>query len=278
MNDLTLIQVTPPIITERLAELKASWMEKAEAAAALECTEETIQTVKKERAEMRKEFDEIEAQRKAALAPIRAKIDAFSAVYKDCVTDSFNKADAEYKRKILDVENDMKQRCEIRLREYFAELCQVHGVDFISYEQSGVKVDMTSAKQKTPRKLMDKLSEFVAGVACNVDAISKMDDAAEIMVEYQKTLNMALAVSTVQERKRRVEEEARRKAEWEAAEQRRKETEAKVEAAAPVMEPPKVVESPKADPVLKCTFTVYATREKLIALKNYLKQEDIRYE
>lgn len=281
MTDLDLIRVTPPVIEEQLATLKAKWMQKAADAKELACTEDTIQAVKKARAEMRKEFDEIETQRKAALAPIRAKIDAFSAVYKDCVTDPFNRADAAYKEKIDSVESEMKRRCEERLRAHFAELCQLHGVDFIRYEQVGIKIDMTSAKAKTPQKLYDRLSEFVAGVACGVDTIHKLDAAAEIMDEYKRTLNVAQSIATVQERHKRIEEEEAAQAAREEARRRQEDAVAKVEAVAPpaAVPPPTVIEPPKpAEPELQCTFTVYATREKLVALKKFLIQEGIRYE
>lgn len=272
-----LITVVPPQIEEQLATLKAEWLAKAEKAQELECTPATLKTVKAERAAMRKEFDAIEQQRKAALAPIRAKVDAFQDVYKDCVTSPFNKADETYRAKIAEVENGIKRECERRMREYFAELTAVHNVPWLEYERAGLKIGLTEAQQATPRKLQDALSEFVARVANDVDAIGRMDDAAEIMNEYRKSFHLSDAVMLVQRRKEAIERDRRIMAEREAAESALREAVAKV-AAASVIEPPKPIEAPKPDPVLKCTFTVYATREKLVALRNYLNQEGIRYE
>lgn len=273
-----LITVVPPQIEEQLATLKAEWLAKAEKAQELECTPATLKTVKAERAAMRKEFDAIEQQRKAALAPIRAKVDAFQDVYKDCVTSPFNKADETYRAKIAEVENGIKRECERRMREYFAELTAVHNLPWLEYERAGLKIGLTEAQQATPRKLQDALSEFVARVANDVDAIGKMEDAAEIMAEFQTTLSLAGAVQTIQQRKEAIERQRREMEERQEREAQIQEAVAKVESAAPVIEPPKPIEAPKPDPVLKCTFTVYATRQKLVAMKNYLNQEGIRYE
>jgi hypothetical protein len=272
-----LITVQPPVIEERLATLKAEWLAKAAQAAALECTPSTLKTVKAERSQMRKDFEAIENQRKAALEPIRAKVDAFQTVYKECVTTPFNEADSAYKAKIADVENGIKANCERRMREYFTELVQVHNVHWLEYERAGLKIGLTEAQQATPRKLMDTLSEFVARVANDCDAISKMDDAAEIMAEYQVSLSLSGAVQTVRQRKEAIERQRREMEERQEREAQIQEAVQKVEAAATV-QPPVVVEQPKQEKMLRMSFTVTATREKLVALKNYMIQEGIKYE
>lgn len=294
---------TLPVIGERLAALKAEWMAKATAAETLEVSDENLQAVKKERAALRKEFDAVETQRKDALAPVREKIDAFQALYRDCVTDAYNRADAAYKSKIDAIENGLKAACETRLREYYAELCAVNGVDFVPFERTGIRIDMTSARAKTPKKLMDILSGFVAGVRMDVDAISKMPDAAEIMAEYRQSLNMAFAVETVRERRERVaaereaaklRQEARERADAAAA----KVTEAASGAldapvtvemsAAPeppaTAEAPVVADRPAFPPVF--AFRLYfdtpeqwnAVKPLLVNLKATLEREGVRYE
>lgn len=101
----------------------------------------------------------------------------------------------------------MKRRCEDGLRDYFAELCAVHHLDWLTYERAGIKVDMASAKAKTPKKLREQLVSFVVGVAESVERIGSLEDAGEIMVEFQRSLNAADAICTVQERHRRIEEQ-----------------------------------------------------------------------
>ena len=255
MNELIKV-VQLPVIEEQLRSMKEAVDKRVEEALSLVCTEETIQTVKSARAELNKEFQALEEQRK------------------ECVSDAFKKADAALKGKVDATEREIKQRCEDGLREYFAELCAAERVDFVRYEQADIVVDMASAKQKTPKKLREKLADFVAGIARNMELISGMDDAEEIMVEFKRSLDAPAAISTVQERHRRIEAEKEAQALREEQRAREAEAVAKVEAAAPpVTEPP--VESEK---VYRCSFSVVATKTQLKKLKDFMIQEGIRYE
>lgn len=271
MNNELIRVVALPVIEEQLRTLKDRWEQRAAEAESMVCTEDTVRAVKAFRAEMRREFDEVEALRKAAKQAVMEPYNQFEAVYKECVTAAFRRADNACSRKVSEVEQDMKQRCEDGLRDYFAELCAVHHLDWLEYERAGVTVDMASAKAKTPKKLREQLSAFVAGVAESVERINFLEDSEEIMIEYQRTLDAAGAICTVKERHQRIEEqrqfqEARRTIRAQEAEMVRR-----VEALAPPVqaEPPKTV---------KCTFTVRTTMDKLKKLKEFLNMEGIQYE
>lgn len=261
-----------PVIEEQLRTLKDRWERRALDAESMVCTEETIQAVKAFRSEMRKEFDEVEALRKEAKQAVMEPYNRFEVVYKECVTAAFHRADIACSSKISDVEADMKRSCEDGLREYFSELCAVHHLDWLEYERAGIKVDMASAKAKTPKKLREQLIAFVTGVAESVNRINLMDNPEEIMVEFKETLDEARAIFAVSERHRRIEEQ---KAAHEArkAEQDR---EADMVRLVEALAPPVVVEAP--EPVCKCTFTVHATKAQLRKLKEFLKMEGIKYE
>lgn len=277
MNETALIRLTSlPVIEEQLRTLKESWEQKAKDAESMVCTEDTVQDIKKARAEMRKEHDAAEAQRKAVKAQYMAPWARVGAIYKECVEDAYNRADAAYKAKVAEVEDVQKAECEKKCRDYFAELCAVHAVEWLRYEQAGLKISLTEAKKKTPSGMFDKLSEFVAQVACDVDAIG---GDADLMTEYKANgLNLARAQKTI--RDRREAAEAERKAAEERAERQKREAEAvaKVEAAVPVSAPPVAVETPKAEPVLTCTFTARGTRAQLIKVREFMKQGGISYE
>ena len=270
-----LIQVKQlPIIEEKLRSMKSEVDKRVEDALSLVCTEETIRSVKAVRADLNKEFQALEDQRKEVKKAVLGPYEQFEAVYKECVSDAYRWADLELKKKIADVETDLKKRCEDGLREYFAELCAAERVDFVRYEQAGIVVDMASAKQKTPKKLREKLADFVAGISRSMELISGMEDAEEIMVEFKRTLDAPAAIATIQERHCRIEAEKEAKAIREAQRAREAEAVARVEAAVPpVMEPPTEVEQ-----VYKCTFTVHATKPQLRKLKEFLNQEGIQYE
>lgn len=271
-----LIQVVQlPIIEQRLRDLKDGIRKQVESALSLVCSEETLGTVKETRAALSKQFQELEGQRKAVKKAVLGPYEQFEAVYKDCVSDAFKRADGELKGKIDAVELEIKQRCETGLREYFAELCEAEHLDFLRFEQTGVKVDLTSAKQKTPKKLREQLAAFVTGVSQSVNLIATMDDAEEIMVEFKRTLNAPEAIGSVQERHRRIEAERAAQEARKAAQEREDAASAKVDAVAP---PDPVAPPAEPEKVYQCVFTVHTTIEKLKKLKEFMNQEGIQYE
>ena len=137
MENTALITVKAlPEIQENLRALRERWDQKAAEAASMVCTEETVQTIKKMRAEMRDEFTQADTQRKAAKAMYLAPWNAVEDTFKDCVSDAFKRADASFKNTIDEFEGEIKARCRKDLERYFAELCEVYDVDFLSFDQA----------------------------------------------------------------------------------------------------------------------------------------------
>lgn len=271
MSDLMRVAQLP-IIEERLRTQKDKWQQMARDAEAMLCTVDTLQAVKATRAEMRKDFEDAEAQRKAIKGAIMAPYDAFDAVYRDCIAGAYKKADAALASKVRAIEDDIKQQCEDGLRKYFTELCAAHHLDWMTYERAGIVVDMASAKAKTPKRLREQLTKFVVGVSESVDRINLLDNAEEIMLEYKRTLDAATAICTVQDRHKRIEMEKTARANMEA-----------IRAAAEYLEPPVVVpvvqEKDPDEIIPRCTFTALgATRSQLRRLKQFLEEEGISYE
>lgn len=270
MSDLIKI-VQLPVIEEQLRTLKDRWEQHALDAESMVCTEETVQAVKSFRADMRKEFDEVEALRKTVKKAVMGPYEQFEAVYKDCVTVAFRRADDACAGKVSEVETEQKRRCEEGLKDYFYELTAVHHLEWLEYERAGVKVDMASAKAKTPKKLREQLLKFVADVSEDIEAISAVENADEVLAEYKQCLSVGQAIGTVLERHRRIEEERAAQEARKAVLEQEAEAVRRVEAlAAPV-----VVEQPK---IYECTFTVHTTMDKLKKLKAFLSAEEIPYE
>lgn len=283
MNEL--IRVTQlPIIEEELRALKESVDKRVLEAMALVCTEDTLQAVKAERTQLRKDFDELETQRKAVKTAVLGPYERFEGIYKECVSDSYKKADAALKGKIDETEAEIKRRCEDGLREYFAELCEVNHLDWLEYEWAGIKVDMASAKAKTPTKLRKQLAEFVGKVNDSVILINDLEDSDEIMVEFRRTLDIGQAIGIVKDRHARID------AEKEERETRNAAMAAEAAAVERVVQvqksyAPRPVEAPEPqekDPnevIPRCTFTtINATRAKLRRVKDFLNMEGIKYE
>lgn len=283
MNEL--IRVTQlPVIEEELLALKEAVDKRVKESLALVCTEDTLQAVKAERTQLRKDFDELESQRKAVKASVLGPYERFEGIYKECVSDAFKKADDALKQKIYATEHEIRRRCDEGLREYFAELCEVNHLDWLEYERAGIKVDMASAKAKTPTKLRKQLAEFVAHINDSVNLIADMDDAEEIMVEFRRSLDVGQAIGTVQDRHRRIEAERAAKEEREAARQAdiaaiEKVVQVQKSYAPRPAEAPEPQEKDPHEVIPRCTFTtINATRAKLRRVKDFLNMEGIKYE
>ena len=271
-----------PVIEEQLRAMKEQVDQKVSDALSLVCTDETLSTVKEVRASLNKDFKALEEQRKAVKRSVMGPYEAFEKVYKECVSDAFNRADYELKGKISDVENAIKGACEEEMRAYFSELAAAEHVEWLKYEWAGVKVDMASARQKSHAKIREQIAAFVVRVSQDVITISGMEDAEEIMAEYRQCLDLGRALGTVQERHQRIEEERRSAGERKAVLDARQAAVEKVEAAVPpaALEPPVAAPAASQDEekVYKCAFTVRATKSQLKRLKEFLNQEGIQYE
>lgn len=268
MNKLIQI-VQLPIIQERLRSLKETVDKQVLQAQSLACTEETLLSVKAARAELEKQFESLESQRKAVKAAVLRPYEEFEGVYKECVGNAFNSADADLKAKICEVEDGIKQRCESEMREYFAELCAANHVEWLRFEQAGLKIGLAEARQKTRKKLREHLEAFTARVSQDIDAIVNMKDASEILVEYKRTLNMVEAIGIVQERNRRIAQEKTASVEYLENKQRETEAIRRVEAVAP------------PEPVYVEEYNLKIlrpTKSQLIKIRDFLKQEGIEYE
>lgn len=280
-----MLVVQLPIIQERLQDIQQAVTERTNQAKSLACAPETLRDVKKARAELRAEFDSLEDQRKAIKKAVMEPYERFEKVYRECVSDAFTAADNELKGKIASVESGIKSQCENRLYAWFEELKELNHLDFLRWDQVGVKVDMASAQQKTPKKLMAQIEGFVQRVRDDVTMISGMENAEEIMVEYKKTLNAPEAVRTVQERHSAIAREAEARAarigSIQQEEDRARQIEETARNAREAWAPP---EASPAAPIpeereakYRCTFSVVATKEQLKKLKEFMNREGIQY-
>lgn len=288
----SLIAVTQlPIIEERLRDYKAEIEATVAEAKSMVATADTIQTVKAKRAELRKQFDDLDKRRISVKNLILEPYERFNKVYKECVEMPFKDADATLKATVDGFEGELKAQALEKLKANYDEHCQLEGIDWLTFDQaltrSGVKISMADTKTKEPRKAMDALAEFVSKIALGMEAVRKMEDSAEIMVEFKKCLDAGQAAAIVAERKRKIQ--ATKEAEEINAGVRKWQQEmvAKVEAAAPTPAPvaaPTAAPTPVADPTQtervfpEFRFTVYnCTRSQLIKIRDFLRNEGIQY-
>ena len=110
-----------PIIKERLKVISEDIDAKIEAALSLECTEETVKKIKAVRAELNKNFLELEERRKAVKTAIMTPYERFEEIYKKYVSSKFRNADSDLRDRINQVENDIKNQKKLEVVFYFDE-------------------------------------------------------------------------------------------------------------------------------------------------------------
>lgn len=190
-----------PIIEEHLQLVKADVETRTKNAMQLVCTEETRGDVKKIRTELGKEFASMEEQRKRVKEAIMEPYNQFEAVYKDCISDPYKKADSELKRRIDEVEAGLKADKVKAVQSYFDELCKANNLPWLRFEQMNLKIGLSTSVNGTKTAL----TSTVLKIAEEVQELSRHEDAAELLVEYKKSLNVALALSTVRARHEQIE-------------------------------------------------------------------------
>ena len=275
-----LICAHPPVIYENLLDLQERVASITDIVNGLPREPENLPQVKKARADLRRYFESLEEQRKAVKAAVMAPYNDAEAKYKALVSGPIGQADKLCKDFVDGVEASMKRQCEEGLREYFSELCAVNHVEFLKFEQAGIVIDMASSRQKTPKKLREQLAQFVSRVSSDLDSISEMEDAEEILVEYKQSLNLSSAIGIVLDRHRRIQQQREESISRASVKASELEAVHKVDAIAP----PAPVQPPKEERRYTISFTLRPTeaqmkklRPLLIELKDFLIQEGIEY-
>lgn len=267
-----------PIIVEQLAQVKEQVIQRVELATSLVCTDETVKEVKKARAELNNEFKAWEEKRKEVKTAVMTPYERFEAVYKDCVSDTYKKADADLKAKIDGVERELKLKKTAEVKEYFDEYIESKNIDFVTFEQANINITLSA----TMKSLKEQVKAFIDKLGDDLALIDTQEHKAEIMVEYKKTLNVSAAITSVNARFKAIEDEKRR---IEEAEERRAAEEqhiAEITSALPEPEPepeivPPVEEQPE-EKLYTLRFTVTGTKTKLRELKAFLDNGGYKYE
>ena len=281
-NTAELIRVVQlPEIAEHLQSIKVAVTQKVNDALSLVCTEDTVKSVKAVRADLNKDLKDFEERRKAVKKAIMSPYEQFEAVYKECISDTYKKADIELKAKIDSVENELKEAKRTEVEAYFEECSKSVGVDFVRLSDLNLNITLSASVKALKRQVKEYFDKVIQDLAL----IATLEHTTEILVEYRKTLDVSDAVLTVQERHKAIAEQEKRNAEASIIAEKQAETVAKVEEAvqqsnAGEISAPEVEEAPPEgnEPVYEATFRVTGTLAQLKALKKFLNDGGYQYE
>lgn len=202
MQDLIIVKQLPQI-EENLKELSTEIDKKVENAKSLICTEENVKTIKQVRADLNKEFKEVEQQRKTVKEQVLKPYNDFETIYKQYISDKYKSADIALKQKIDNVENELKEQKEQEVKDYFEENKIANNIDFVTYEQANINVTLSASM----KSLKEQAKTFIDKIVDDLKLIEVQQNKEEILVEYKQTLNVSLAITTVLDRVKAIEKE-----------------------------------------------------------------------
>ena len=281
MKDLIIVKQLPQI-EEHLKELSVEIDKKVESAKSLVCTEESVKTIKQVRADLNKEFKELETQRKSVKEQILTPYMQFEEVYKVYISDKYKSADVDLKTKIDNTENELKAQKEQEIKDYFEEYKTANDIDFVDFKQANINVTLTASK----KSLKEQAKKFIDKIVDDLKLIEIQECKEEILVEYKQNLNVSRAIQEVANRHKLLEEEKRKQEEL----KNKQLEEAQRQADMPIKEQEIVtknalgnfvIEAPKVEEqeeILVLKFTVKGTKTKLKELKKFLDEGGYDYE
>ena len=266
-----------PIIKARLDFVSEKIKEKVQASLNLVCNEETVKDVKKVRADLNKEFQELEAQRKQIKNAIMEKYNDFETLYKEKISELYKKADSDLKDKIDRVENELKLEKENELREFAEQLFTYHAIkDIVKFEDIGLNITLSASM----KSLKEQVTSFCERISNDIKLIELEEYKDEIMIEYNSTLDFANSKLVVVQRHKQIEKMQKRQ---EELARKKAEEEKVIEAVEEVIEEeitsPELIEDEveEEQQMMVVAFQVTATVEQIRELKQWLKERNIQY-
>lgn len=265
MNDI--ISITELSVTEQaLKQINAEQKQRLDGALQMACTEETKQAVKKYRTELKKTFEELEAERKEKTAEYEKPLKDFKAMYDEYISKPFKEADQALKTKIDEVETAQKVAKREAVEAYAQELLQAYALDWLDFQKIMPNVTL-SASEKSLKK---EIKEEADRIKSEVDCINTISDNSELMAQYMECLDLAAAQTIIAMRKKHKEQAEQAMAIYKQQEEVKHEVTERIEQLAPPVE----VEEEKT---YTMAFTVSGTIEQLKALKAFMIANNINF-
>lgn len=259
-----------PIIEERFKQLSEAVDEKVKNAEGLVCTEENVKVVKQVRADLNKEYRDVETQRKKIKEQVLAPYMQFEEVYKQYIADKYKNADLILGGKVKVIEDDLKAKKEQEIKDYFEELKTANNIDFVTYEQAKINVTLTASK----KSLKEQVENFINKISDDLKLIETQEHKAEILVEYKQSLNVSNAITTVMNRVEAIKNEEKKQEEKVIHIKMNENHEITKESYEQLEE----VFTPKQEKIYTIPFKATGTSVQLKMLKDFMEREGIRYE
>ncbi len=230
-------------------------------------TNEMLDDIKKEKAEINKAKSSVAEYRKNIVKEFKKPIEQFESLAKETekiLSEAYDTCNESVKR----YEDEQKALKSKEVEEYFDEYAKSLIIDFVKYEQANINVTLTASLKslkEQAKTFLDKINDDLMLIAAENEEL-----VAEMMVEYKKTLNVSNSILSVKQRHKALEEERKRQ---EALKEFKAQEEKVIEKVEEVIAPKEIVE----EKTYKATFTVIGTVNQIKSLKDFMDKEGIKY-
>ena len=202
-GDLVVVKQLP-IIEDRLDEAFVAVQERLKTMANLVVTEENYKELKKVRADLNKEFGELDALRKKVKEAVEAPYKKFETGAYKRLADEYRISISQLDGEIKEVEIGLKSQRQEELFQYFEEYRQSLGLDsaLADPKKSGIKVGLSGSM----KSLKEQVRKYLNGIDGDLKMIDTLENRDEVLAEYRVLGSVTDAVRVVAERHKRIDE------------------------------------------------------------------------
>ena len=180
-------------------------------------------------------------------------------------------------QQIKDYENIKRDEKVNKLISYFNEYAESLGINFITYDQMGLKVTLSESE----KKLQEQIRQYIDNIQKDLELIALQNDSDEILIEYKDGYDVRNAITKVNMRKQalRINQEyaSASKKFSEDLNKFKQPTEeiiqVKEQGIVSLQKP--IEESVEIEEIKETTFIVRGTMSQLKNLKNYIEENGI---
>lgn len=278
LNELVKIEQMPKLF-EKL-ELIGQWVDDSLNRldiANLEATDDNKKEIKRIKAEINSTTKELEDRRKFIKSKLLEPYEQFNKKYEEEIKSKLSNASELLKEKIDAIENEQKREKELHLIEFTNEYIKnLHLEDIISYETLNVNVTLSASEKSLKEAIKGKLES----IANDLSLINLEEYKEEIYLEYKKYFDFAKSKLTVINRHQKLEELRKQQENIQESIQEEQKIEETVEEIIAPVEVEEEVPTPEINEnqMMIYTFTVTGTKEQIISVRDFMKNEGIQYE
>jgi len=154
----------------------------------LEPTEDNLSLIKRTRADLTKDFNDLENQRKMVKEIIMKDYNLFEDDYKKLISSLFKNADDQLKNLASTVDDKILSVKIDGIKDYFNE---ENTFEFIRFEDLGLKI----IKSKSDKSIKTEIDEYLANIKMSISTIETLPNKERVLAKFQMSRDLNRSIS-----------------------------------------------------------------------------------